>query len=210
LDQTAPSYAKTLDVDALDVWRGDRCLIQGLSFRLGACEAALVTGPNGAGKTTLLRILAGLSPAVSGRVTWGERAMHALPFEGRGEIAYRGHLEGLKKDLSIAENLALYCALWGRVSDVDGLLAAVGLTGLGPRRFRSLSAGQKRRVGLAALRAQRARLWILDEPMTNLDAAGRTLVVEWVRAHLAEGGSAVIATHQPDEFAGAATLAVEL
>jgi heme exporter protein A len=210
LDYTAQGSTKTLNVEALDVWRGDRCLIQGLSFRTGPGEAALVTGPNGAGKTTLLRILAGLSPAVAGSVTWGERAVHALPFEARGEVAYRGHLDGLKKDLSVTENLGLYCALWGGTDAVDDLLAAVGLTGLESRRFRSLSAGQKRRLGLAALRAQQAQLWILDEPMTNLDAAGRALVVEWVRAHLAAGGSAVVATHAPEEFAGAATLAVEL
>lgn len=210
LDHTAQGHSKALHVDALDVWRGDRCLIADLSFRTGPGEAALVTGPNGVGKTTLLRILAGLSPAVAGSVAWDGRPVHALPFEARGELAYRGHLEGLKKDLSVAENLELYCALWGGAHRVDELLVAVGLKGLEARRFRALSAGQKRRLGLAALRAQQARLWILDEPMTNLDAAGRALVVEWVRKHLAEGGSAVLATHAPDEFAGTATLAIEL
>ena len=73
-----------------------------------------------------------------------------------------------------------------------------------------LSAGQKRRLGLAALRAQQARLWVLDEPMTNLDVDGRALVVDWVRSHVAEGGAAVIATHQSEALMDIAKYKIEL
>lgn len=210
MNQTAQARTKALEVESLDVWRGERCLFEQLSFTAAPGQAALVTGPNGSGKTTLLRILAGLSPPTAGHVTWGGEAVHRLAFETRGELAYRGHLDALKKDLTVAENLALYCALWGRDGDRSGLLAAVGLAGLESRRFRLLSAGQKRRLGLAALRVQGAALWILDEPMTNLDAAGCALVVDWVRRHLADGGAAVVATHQPDQLAGVAALEIEL
>jgi len=200
----------TLRVDALDVWRGEQCLFEQLSFTVAPGEAALVLGPNGAGKTTLLRILAGLGLPSAGHVTFAGVPVRALPFERRGEIAYRGHLDALKKDLSVAENLAFYRALWDCAQPGEHLLEEVGLGALPMRRVRQLSAGQKRRLALAALRAQQARLWILDEPMTNLDIAGRRLVAEWVRRHTEQGGSAVIATHQSEDLTSLARYAIEL
>ena len=108
------------------MWRGEQCLFEQLSFSIAPGEAALVLGPNGAGKTTLLRILAGLSLPGAGSVRWGGRNLRSLPFERRGEVAYRGHLDGLKKDLSVRENLNFYCALWQYREAPDDLLAAVG------------------------------------------------------------------------------------
>jgi heme exporter protein A len=200
----------TLHVEALDVWRGEQCLFEALNFTVRPGEAALVLGPNGAGKTTLLRILAGLSLPSAGSVRWSGIPMRALPFERRAEVAYRGHLEALKKDLSVLENIEFYRALWHCGLSVEVLLSAVSLDGFPHRRVRQLSAGQKRRLALAALRAQQARLWILDEPMTNLDAAGRALVVSWVKEHIADGGSAVIATHQTEALRQIARYIVEL
>jgi len=200
----------TLHVEALDVWRGEQCLFEALSFTVAPGEAALVLGPNGAGKTTLLRILAGLSLAGAGAVRWSGIPVRTLPFERRGEIAYRGHLEALKKDLSVLENVEFYRALWNCRLSAEKLLTAVGLDGFPDRRVRQLSAGQKRRLALAALRSQQAKLWILDEPMTNLDAAGRALVVSWVSEHIADGGSAIIATHQTEALRQIARYSVEL
>jgi heme exporter protein A len=201
---------ETLHVEGLDVWRGEHCLFESLSFTVAPGEAALVLGPNGAGKTTLLRILAGLSLPGAGSVTWSGVPVRALAFERRGEIAYRGHLEALKKDLSVLENIEFYRALWNCPEPTAALLGEVGLDAFPHRRVRQLSAGQKRRLALAALRSQQARLWILDEPMTNLDVAGRSLVATWVRDHIAAGGSAVIATHQTDALSQIARYAVEL
>ena len=204
------SAEATLQVEQLDVWRGEQCLFEQLSFAIAPGEAALVLGPNGAGKTTLLRILAGLSLPGGGSVQWGGLNVRALPFERRAEIAYRGHLDGLKKDLSVIENLDFYCALWASDQPAEALLIDVGLEQMPQRRVRALSAGQKRRLALAALRAQQARLWILDEPMTNLDAAGRALITDWVRRHVDAGGAAVIATHQSEALMDIAKYQIEI
>jgi len=199
-----------LEARDVDVWRGDRCLVRGLSFALPAGQMALVVGPNGAGKTSLLRILAGLAPCVAGRVTWNSVAVQDLPPEGRGEIVYRGHLDALKKDLTVEENLA-FCATLRRQPQVFGaLLAALGLHELKDRQVRFLSAGQRRRTGLACMRVAAARLWLLDEPLTNLDAAGRATVIGWLEEHLQGGGLAVVATHEPGELGRPGTLVVEL
>lgn len=194
----------------LAAWRGERCLFEQLHFDLGPSQLALLVGANGSGKTTLLRIVAGLGLPTEGSVTWREVAVGALAPEERAEIAYRGHMEGLKRDLTVAENLAFHAALWGRQPSFDAVLEELKLRNLAHMRARHLSAGQRRRVTLAMLALSGAKLWLLDEPTTNLDSEGRALLVEWTRRHLEAGGLAVIATHQPEEFAQPGALVIEL
>jgi heme exporter protein A len=132
-----------------------------------------------------------------------------LPPERRGTIAYRGHLDGLKRDLTVFENLRFHAALWGGTGERE-VLRELKLEGAAHTRARHLSAGQRRRAALATLRLVSTPIWILDEPMTNLDSDGRATILEWVSQHLSSGGSAVIATHQPDELARPGALVIEL
>jgi heme exporter protein A len=200
----------TLSAEGLEVWRGGHCLFESLDFDLGPGQIAVLVGPNGAGKTTLLRILAGLTPPAEGRVRWEGTDIRALAPEQRSQIAYRGHFDGLKKDLSIYENLDFYRRLQGGGTAIQPLLAALRLEAKRDTRVRHLSAGQRRRAALAALKLTGAKLWILDEPTTNLDAEGRALVTDWVHAHTAEGGLAVIATHRTEGLLRPGCLVVEL
>jgi heme exporter protein A len=195
---------------AVAMWRGERCLFEGLDFSLGAEQLALVIGPNGSGKTTLLRAIAGLTPPTAGAITWRGSPLAALPVDHRGEIAYRGHLDGLKKDLTVLENLRFHAAIWGGSTRLDSLLEDVALGAAANLRVRNLSAGQQRRAALATLKLNRAKLWVLDEPTTNLDASGRATISGWIRAHLAAGGAAVVATHQPEELSTRGTIVMEL
>jgi heme exporter protein A len=158
----------------------------------------------------LLRILAGLGLPTTGNVTWKDVAVNELASEERAEVAYRGHAEALKRDLTVTENLSFQAAIWGRESKFEGILEELKLDKVAHMRARHLSAGQSRRVALAMLKLQGAKLWLLDEPTTNLDGEGRALLVEWTRRHLASGGLAVIATHQPDELAMRGALVIEL
>jgi heme exporter protein A len=200
----------TLSARGVAVWRGDRCLFEGLDFELRERQLALIVGPNGAGKTTLLRVLAGLAPPTAGTVTWNETEVGSLPPERRAEIAYRGHLDGLKKDLTVVENLEFHSAIWGAAADIGELLAELRLAEAADTRVRNLSAGQRRRTALATLQVTAAKLWVLDEPSTNLDSDGRATVARWARRHLEKGGTAVIATHQPEEFATPGTVIIEI
>ncbi len=199
-----------LIVSSLEVWRGERHLFSDLSFELLPGQVAMITGPNGAGKTTLLRILAGLSLPVDGAVTWHGTPVRQLAAEFRAAIAYQGHLDGLTKDLTVAENLAFYRALWAADGAIEPLLDELDLTDFADREVRYLSAGQRRRVSLGCMRLRRASLWLLDEPLANLDAAGTDVVSGWLHEHTASGGAAVLATHQADRLNGAAAVEVEL
>ena len=171
----------------LAVWRGERCLFEGLDLELGPGQLGLVVGANGSGKSTLLRVLAGLATATSGVVTWRGSKLESLPFEHRGDIAYRGHLDGLKRDLTVLENLRFHATIWGGRPEFEALLEEVALSAVANVRVRHLSAGQQRRASLATLRLGTSKVWILDEPTTNLDTDGRGKVVAWIRAHLACG-----------------------
>jgi len=204
---TSPVALRARD---LAVWRGERCLFEGLDFDLAERQLAVVIGPNGAGKTTLLRVLAGLSLPSAGTLTWHGAPVGSLPLEQRGAIAYRGHLDGLKKDLTVLENLRFHATIWGGSAAVEPLLQELKLVEVANSRVRHLSAGQQRRTALATLKLSNAKLWILDEPTTNLDAEGRARILDWIRQHRAAGGAAVVATHQPDEFSEPGTLLMEL
>jgi heme exporter protein A len=194
----------------LAVWHGERCLFEGLDFELGPRQLALLVGANGTGKTTLLRVLAGLAEPTHGAVTWNDVPTVALTSDERGDVAYRGHHEALKRDLSLEENLGFHASLWGRGAPLGELLRELKLDHVAGTRARYLSAGQKRRASLAMLALSRAKRWLLDEPTTNLDSDGRSVFAEWTGRHLDAGGLAVIATHQPEEFAARATLSIDL
>ncbi len=199
-----------LEAHGVAIWRGDHCLFEGLDLAVRPGQIALIVGANGAGKTTLLRALAGLALPTTGQIRWRGIDVRTLPPETRAEIAYRGHADGLKRDFTVRENLDFARRIWRADGALEPLAADLRLDLRLDVRGRSLSAGQRRRLGLGCLKLGGARLWILDEPTTHLDEAGRTLVLDWIRRHADEGGCAIVATHQPDELSRAGTLIVEL
>ena len=143
---------------------------------MGPGQAALVTGANGSGKTTLLRVLAGMTLPASGAVTWSSTLVHRLDPLQRAEIAYQGHLNGLKKELTVAENMTFYSRFWNGGQEpgelLEELLEELRLNECRDRQVRYLSAGQRCRAALGCMRLKPAKLWLLDEPLTNLDARG--------------------------------------
>lgn len=167
----------------LAVSRGGRRAVEGVGFTLSAGEALILRGPNGIGKTTLLRTVAGLQPPTGGRVEADPDA-----------IAYAAHADGLKGALSVAENLRFWRDVFGG-PPVEPALDAMNLTPLADRPAAMLSAGQKRRLGLARLLVTGRPVWVLDEPTVSLDAGSVALFADAVRAHLAAQGAALIATH---------------
>ncbi|MBV8307295.1 MAG: ATP-binding cassette domain-containing protein, partial [Gammaproteobacteria bacterium] len=113
-------------------------------------------------------------------------------------LAYLGHEPPLKADLTPRENLHYWIGIRRRLDDAElaAALTRVGAHEWSERQVRTLSAGQRRRVALAGLALLPVPLWLLDEPTTNLDAAGRELVGDLIREHLARGGMVVAAVHQ--------------
>lgn len=186
-----------LKVENLHLWRGERHVLKGIGFNLETGELLHVSGPNGSGKTTLLRAVAGIVQPEQGDVYWrGQRAgsLDAGYFE---ELGYVAHDAALKADLTAQENLAFMVRLRHAVTDsaIAATLKSLGIAHCAGLPARALSAGQRRRVALARLLLSQAVLWILDEPLTNLDLAGGALVLDLLGEHLASGGLAMVATH---------------
>lgn len=186
-----------LEVTDLACRRGGRLVFDRLSFGLGEGELLALAGRNGSGKTTLLRALAGLTPPEAGIVRWQGADVSKDPETWRGRLAWLGHLEGLKGDLTVVENLLTAERLrGGEAGDrLDGALLAFDLTGLAARPVRTLSAGQRRRTALARIVLSQAPLWLLDEPLNALDAPAQAAFRLVLQAHLAAGGLAIAATH---------------
>ena len=183
--------------EGLHLWRGDRHILRGVSLELRGGEVVQLTGANGAGKTTLLRTLSGLIYPEEGRVLWaGEdirkdlRAFHA-------QLAYVGHEPPLKADLTARENLRYWIGVRRTLtaSAVEKALDDVGADEWRERATRTLSAGQRRRVALAGLKLLGAPLWLLDEPTTNLDTAGQSLVSRMIEEQVGRGGMVIAAVH---------------
>lgn len=173
-----------LSVSDLSVARGGVTVLSSLSFDVADGAALVLRGPNGIGKTTLLRTLAGLQPAVAGQVAYPEDTG-----------AYASHADGIKAQLTVTENLAFWADVH-RADLPDSVFAAFDLDDLRERVAGTLSAGQKRRLGLARLGVIGRKVLFLDEPTVSLDGFSVRMFADWLRdAHLAQGGIAVIATH---------------
>ncbi|GGA21480.1 heme ABC exporter ATP-binding protein CcmA [Neptunicoccus cionae] len=184
-----------MTVTDLDCLRGQRRVLSGVSFALDAGDCLILRGPNGAGKTTLLRTLAGLSPAPRG-------ALSTAP----EDLVYTGHLDAVKPQLTVAENLTFWQGIYQNAP--QDTLNSFDLDELADRPAATLSAGQKRRLGLARLHVSGRKIWLLDEPTTALDADHVARFTDTLQAHCNGGGIAIISTHLDIALPQARTLNV--
>ena len=203
-----------LEVTQITCVRGSRRLFDNLSFQLGPRQALRILGENGSGKTSLLRIVAGLAPAESGDIAWSGKPVAALGEEYRRQLAFLGHANALKDDLTPLENLKLALALAGIGTKGNSLRDALerqGLDAAADLPVKVLSQGQKRRAALARLEFCAEKiLWVLDEPFAALDAAAVARLAATLAKQLQRGGMVLFTTHQEVELPGAMVRSMQL
>lgn len=189
--------------------RDDRILFEGLTFELVSGQVLLLEGKNGSGKTSLLRILCGFREPDAGQVLWCGEVIDDSQYYA--DMAYVGHLDGVKKELTVLENLKVSLALGqsGQYS-IQQALNKVHLTDYDEVLVQALSAGQKRRLSLARLLITKNSVWILDEPFTSLDKQGIALIETLMSEHCASGGMIVLTSHHDIELHDVAVQRINL
>ena len=195
-----------LIVTDLTCQRGYNELFSNLSFELNSGEILKISGANGSGKTSLLKILAGLSSAESGKLSINNNNVGSYDYQS--DIFYLGHLPALSPELHCKENLDYLAQLNNCSSDLEisEALTSVGLKNFEYEYAVNLSAGQKRRNVLSALFMTQAKVWLLDEPFTALDADGINVIETQITNHSDDGGICVLTTHQKCNLHGIKTL----
>jgi heme exporter protein A len=182
------SSAMNLIANALGCERNGRVVFSNLSFTLQPGQCAELRGANGSGKSSLLRLIAGLVPQAAGRLSYGDS--DNIP----ARLHLIAHQDAMKSAMTVAENLEFWAAVLDG-HDIDAALAAFGLEALRNDPVQLLSAGQRRRLTLSRLFLARRTLWLLDEPMTAIDAASQDMLRQHVGDHLSTGGMVLTATH---------------
>lgn len=189
----------TLRIESLGFLRHYQFLFREISCTLHAGELLQTSGANGSGKSTLLRILAGLLEPHAGTVVWQDKSIFSEKEIWQRRVHYLGHQNGIKSCLTPMENLQLSSVLIKKNLNpylASSVLKKMGLSRLLDVQARHLSAGQLRRLALARLLLNPARVWILDEPLAALDTEGQQLLTDLLNQHLTNGGMAIVATHQ--------------
>ena len=187
-----------LEAENLSYHRNGRHIFSGINFKIEPGTCLLVEGPNGSGKSTLLRVLAGLLPVQTGTlVINGNQAAHNFDFIVEN-IEYVGHLNAVKKQMSLWDNLQF----WADVSGI-GSLDKLKPDFKDPMKVFSFknqvtqlcSEGQIRRLALSRLSITKKNIWLLDEPTNSLDQSVKQSFTQLINGHCLRGGIAVIATH---------------
>ena len=202
-----------LEIDGIGCVRGDRRLFRDISFTMSPGSFVQLMGANGSGKTSLLRIICGLTPPEEGEIRWCGANIRSLGEEYFTSLAYVGHRNGVKEELTSIENLRISLGLSGDdVNEREALdaLLKIGLAGRENLAARLLSEGQRRRLALARLVICNRVVWVLDEVLTSLDKAAVGLMKSLIEGHLETGGMAIVATHQELQLTSGSIHRVEL
>ena len=172
-----------ISAKSLSVSRGGINLLEGLNIELNSGQAGILHGPNGVGKTTLLRALAGLQPIETGKIEYSI-----------DDVCYSGHADGVKPTLTVRENLEFWADIFGHHSIIEAAEQFM-ISDFLDLKVGTLSAGQKRRVGLSRLGLTGRSIWLLDEPTVSLDQTSVSIFENIIKDHLLKNGCALIATH---------------
>ena len=172
-----------ISVKSLSVSRGGINLLEGLDIELNSGQAGILHGTNGVGKTNLLRALAGLQPIETGKIQYSI-----------DDVCYSGHADGVKPTLTVRENLKFWADIFGHHS-ISETAEQFMISDFLDLKVGTLSAGQKRRVGLSRLGLTGRSIWLLDEPTVSLDQTSVSIFENIIKDHLLKNGCALIATH---------------
>ena len=188
-----------LQINFLELYRNDDRIFSEISFDLSEGQHLLISGANGTGKTSLLRVICGLTIPTGGTILWNQLATNNIDCRYYEHLAYLGHKNALIPELTARENLEYTFEGNQSMNRTSSVLEAFGLNKYLDQFAEKLSNGQIRKIALSRILLSEKTLWILDEPVANLDTSGTQFLLAEMQAHLDQGGMLITTSNLNDQ-----------
>ena len=188
-----------LQINFLELYRNDDRIFSEISFDLSEGQHLLISGANGTGKTSLLRVICGLTIPTGGTILWNQLATNNIDCRYYEHLAYLGHKNALIPELTARENLEYTLEGNQSMNRTSSVLEAFGLNKYLDQFAEKLSNGQIRKIALSRILLSEKTLWILDEPVANLDTSGTQFLLAEMQAHLDQGGMLITTSNLNDQ-----------
>ena len=188
-----------LQINFLELYRNDDRIFSEISFDLSEGQHLLISGANGTGKTSLLRVICGLTAPTGGTILWNQLATNNIDCRYYEHLAYLGHKNALIPELTARENLEYTFEGNQSMNRTSSVLEAFDLNNYLDQYAEKLSNGQIRKIALSRILLSEKTLWILDEPVANLDTSGTQFLLTEMQAHLDQGGMLITTSNLNDQ-----------
>ena len=188
-----------LQINFLELYRNDDRIFSEISFHLSEGQHLMISGANGTGKTSLLRVICGLTIPTGGTILWNQLATNNIDCRYYEHLAYLGHKNALIPELTARENLEYTFEGNQSMNRTSSVLEAFGLNKYLDQFAEKLSNGQIRKIALSRILLSEKTLWILDEPVANLDTSGTQFLLAEMQAHLDQGGMLITTSNLNDQ-----------
>ena len=188
-----------LQINLLELYRNDDRIFSEISFHLSEGQHLMISGANGTGKTSLLRVICGLTIPTGGTILWNQLATNNIDCRYYEHLAYLGHKNALIPELTARENLEYTFEGNRSINRTSSVLEAFDLNNYLDQYAEKLSNGQIRKIALSRILLSEKTLWILDEPVANLDTSGTQFLLAEMQAHLDQGGMLITTSNLNDQ-----------
>ena len=186
-------------VQNLSLERLDKKIFENINFSLGTNKIVMLKGRNGSGKTSLLKSVLCILEPTSGSMFWKGKPINKNLYDFYNNVTYISDKTSSVRQLTIANNIKI----WKRIflskldkNQIDGILLNLNLTNLIDKKVNTLSLGEIKKLELLRLVLEEKKIWILDEPLNNLDSDTIEILAQTFEDHCDNGGSILFSTHQ--------------
>ena len=186
-------------VQNLRLERLDKKIFENINFSLGTNKIVMLKGRNGSGKTSLLKSVLCILEPTSGSMFWKGKPINKNLYDFYNNVTYISDKTSSVRQLTIANNIKI----WKRIflskldkNQIDGILSNLNLTNLIDKKVNTLSLGEIKKLELLRLVLEEKKIWILDEPLNNLDSDTIEILAQTFEDHCDNGGSILFSTHQ--------------
>lgn len=184
-----------LTLNNLTYYIDNKQIFKNIGLSVSLSSALIIKGDNGSGKTSLLKIICGIKKPYNGTILWGNDNIEDIRSDFNSDIQYIGHQNFLKDHLTVKENLEFFSKLYDCQLALNSALSFFEISNISNIFVKYLSAGIKKRIMLAKLLACPATIWILDEPLVNLDKHFQEKFIGLIKTRIKEGGLVILTTH---------------